>query len=189
MINIVAAFKTEVEPIIRQFSMRKVASDGHYQEFIGSGYRVIISGMGAVNAAKATEAGLLRCSVGRWLNFGIAGSGGYAIGDLVFARQVTEASTGQSWLLEAIEGAELTGHVYTVPKMQTSYGGSLLYDMEAAGFMQSLDQAGRIGDGVTLKLVSDGPSNVDTVNLGSIRRLIDESGPSIIRWVSQPGID
>ena len=172
MLNIITALPAEAAPIIAGLSLKPLPSSERYSIFCGHGIRLGISGMGCANASILTNCFLRQGNPAHqhkrayWLNFGIAGSAGWEIGELVLAHSITEQSTGKTWKLGTginqhdnpnIKLNLPTAHLGTVTSPQTNYQGNNVYDMEAAGIVSLLYDWNFIGRTFIVKIISDGP--------------------------------
>ena len=182
--NVIVAFEAEAKPLVDSFSLVKCMdremNDTHFTIYQGDDMRLVISGMGIEKAQMATKMMLEDDLGGRWLNFGVAGSAGYSVGELVWINEVVEPVSGVAWkLLNPADGLNSYARLYSVARPQFQYQGDVIYDMEAAGIACSLSEAGRLDQLSCLKLISDGPDNSERLHLKEIKRLIRDSATSI----------
>ncbi|NKB77890.1 MAG: hypothetical protein GKR96_12870 [Gammaproteobacteria bacterium] len=174
MLKILVAFKSEAIPLIAHFGLSRNDCVDRYPLYASEYVKLIICGIGSKNALRATT---ILSEYGRdsdrWLNFGVAGSGGYVIGDFVVGGRVLDFITGDQWSLASCEDADLqVGEICCVNEVQKTYRGDTVYDMESAGFLRGLDVIGATQKGICLKLISDGPTNADILTLKSIKQLM-----------------
>ncbi len=177
MLNIITALKVEAAPLIEGLSLKPQPLSKH-SIFSGCGVQLGISGPGCANARALTRYFLGRQNpenqnpeshnpeyqreLTYWLNFGIAGSAVWEIGDLVLAHTVTDQSpgkTGKNWTLGNGINLNLPGaHICTVESPQAAYQGHNVYDMETAGMISVLSDWNLLERAFIVKIISDGPS-------------------------------
>lgn len=169
MLNIITALKAEAAPIIAGLSLKPLPLSADYCIFSGHGVRLGISGMGCDKVGILTDYFLAqnnpayRHETVYWLNFGMAGSAVWKIGELVLAKTVTEQSTGKIWTLglginSGINFNLPTGHICTVQSPQAICQGNKVYDMEASGMVSLLSERNLLEHTFIVKIISDGPS-------------------------------
>lgn len=196
MINIVVAFKDEARPFIRGLSLRPQPGAGAggnaFPLYRRGGVRLIISGMGAENAAAATR--FLRAhgpaaAATRWLNFGIAGSAQFEIGAVVMASRVCGPRSGERWSCYRPPSMGLPDAVVrTVEQPETRYGWSGVYDMEAAGICRAVGASRCEAGVVCIKLVTDGPGRpVSRLKRKTVRGMLESLGPQPAAWLDGVG--
>lgn len=193
MLNIITALKVEAAPLIEGFSLERQPSSKH-SIFSGSGVQLGISGLGCENARALTHYFLqqhnseYQCESTYWLNFGIAGSAVWEIGDLVLANTVTEqasAKTGKSeknWSLKKFINLDLPdAHICTVEAPQVTYHGGNVYDMEAAGIISVLSSRNLLERALVVKMISDGPSRaVESLTKQCLQQMIHDKKKDIL---------
>ncbi|WP_424946897.1 hypothetical protein [Candidatus Spongiihabitans sp.] len=153
--------------------------------FSGCGVQLGISGPGCTNAQALTDYFLQRHSsenqnpeLTYWLNFGIAGSAAWEIGELVRAHTVTDQATGKNWTLGNGINLNLPGaHICTVASPQAACHGRHVYDMEAAGIISALSERDLLARAqfriFCVKIISDGPSKpVESLTKQDIQQMI-----------------
>ncbi|WP_423909350.1 hypothetical protein [Candidatus Spongiihabitans sp.] len=187
MLNIITALKAEAAPFIEGLSLKQQPLSKRLI-FSGCGIQLAISGPGCTNARALTSYFLGRHNpenqnpehqreLTYWLNFGIAGSAAWEIGDLVLAHTVTDQSpgkTGQIWTLENGINLNLPGaHICTVESPQATYYGHNVYDMETAGMISVLSDRNLLGRAFIVKIISDGPSKpVESLTKQDLQQMI-----------------
>lgn len=187
MLNIITALKVEAAPLIEGLSLKPQRASKH-RIFSGGGVQLGISGPGCANARALTRYFLSarssehQCALTCWLNFGIAGSAVWEIGDLVLARTVTDQSAGkteQNWTLKNsidlnLPGVHTGAHICTVASPQSTYQGYNVYDMETAAMISVLSDWNLLERAFFVKIISDGPSRpVESVTKQSVQQMID----------------
>ncbi len=182
MLNIVTAFEAEARPFIEHLGLMREQANAEFKIYTAHRVNLGISGMGRGNAEKMTR---YLCSKSRseagngefaWLNFGIAGAGSLALGDLVCASTVTSSVSGQKWTLAPVQQyTGRTGDVFTVEQPVSDYQEDCIYDMESAGVLAVLESCSPTGVIMIAKLVSDNPHYpVNSITREVIRDRIHE---------------
>ncbi len=192
MLNIITALPAEAAPIIAGLSLKPLPSSEGYSIFCGHGIRLGISGMGCANASILTNCFLMQGNPtyqhkrAYWLNFGIAGSAGWEIGELVLAHSITEQSTGKTWTLDYDTYCDInlnlpTAQICTVDMPQTNYQGNNVYDMEAAGIVSSLCDSNVFDDVFFLKMISDGANRpLESLTKHDIKQMLNDRAEYIL---------
>ncbi len=187
MLNILTATKIEATPIIEAFSLVKTNISDEIPLYKTSQITLGISGVGFQNAKTLAERIFDKSNENAvWLNFGVAGSGSYAIGSLVQARTVTQVETGEIWKLSSNFSSILSqADVVTVHTPQVVYSNDEVYEMESAGIVTHLSTQGQLDRVVVLKLISDGPGkNAISLNKSAIQKLVHGAKNDIIAAVN-----
>ena len=176
MLNAIVAFEAEAQPFVECFSLEVEKGVAH-RSHVGQGIVVAVGGMGFERARFTTRELMASCEDpgAVWLNFGIAGSGGHDIGELVLARSVHYKPTGQLWELENWAGLALAAApLETADHAREDYGDGTVFDMEAAGMLSALGDA--TGRAICLKLISDGPDHpLDQFDIRAAAGLLRDS--------------
>ena len=191
MLNIVVAFKDEARSLINLLSLRPQqppVGSKTFPLYECGDARLIISGIGAGNAEAAarflcersgSNDAPIRAPI-RWLNFGIAGSAQFDIGDVVVASRIRRQSCGEQWSCHRPPATGLPDAlVRTVEQPETDYAQSGVYDMEAAGICRALSES-RAGELCCIKLVTDGPGRpASRLKMKMVRAMLDSSRPQL----------
>jgi len=138
MIHLVTALQCEARPFIHYYHMKALANHGPFRIYESDEVRLIVCGIGKVAAAAAT-AYLHSAHVDEqncaWLNIGIAGHAGKAVGEGSLAHKITDAGNGESWYPSLVLHAPCpTDALITVDRAEYDFSAPALYDMEASGF-------------------------------------------------------
>lgn len=144
---------------------------------IGTGVGQISMAMGIGYLASVLPLG----TTAVWGNVGIAGAMHREIGRSFAIHQVECALTGRRFHpgLIPIRGFETTV-CRTVDKVEHAYEQDVLYDMEAAGFVQALRKLTHIDGFGLLKIVSDNrEQGVEHLNAKSMKQLVVNAASSI----------
>jgi hypothetical protein len=145
---------------------------------------VIGTGVGQISMAAGIGylAGVLpRGATAVWGNIGIAGTQQREIGTALAIHQVECAVTGMRFHpgLIPIRGLD-TAVCRTVHKVERAYAKDVLYDMEAAGFVQALRKLTHIDGFGLLKIVSDNRERgVEHLNAKIMKQLVVNAASSI----------
>jgi hypothetical protein len=109
-----------------------------------------------------------------WLNIGICGHGSLGLGDgLIVDKVITQS--GRIWQLnQHIDIPQFhRGPLTCVSEPQAVYEPEMAYDMESAGFLDTLAPMTPIVDLCILKIISDNPENgIETINGKWVRDLV-----------------
>lgn len=183
MINLVVALPPEAKPLIQEFGLKPAPDLAGFKRYANASMRLIICGLGRVNAASATAA--LGVATGGqnevWLNLGIAGHGQMEVGTPVLGRALLLGGAALTWYPPlVIEAPCLGGSIMTLDRPETAYPQEHVYEMEAAGFYPT---ACRFTTGElvqVLKIISDNRKTpVETLSQGKISLLIEQNLPVI----------
>jgi len=189
VLNIITAFEAEAVPFIEGFSLRHESISSQHSIFTGAEIRLGVSGMGYKNSYGMTNYFLSKSGSAptNWLNFGIAGSAGSEIGDLVLAQTVTHQTSNRTWNLDDHNQIALARiNVCSVVAPQKIFPDNDVYDMEAAGMVSALAEHKMLNNVFVVKLISDGPDNpVNNLSKKNIRHLIQSAKSDILEVVQQ----
>lgn len=191
----VVALKPEADPVIRRFGLRSLASRSRlfpvYESEDGS-VRLVVSGLGKVNAAAATAwlAGVGEergAAAEAWINFGVAGCGSPDMGRVFLGSRIRDGAAGRSWYPASPWPGTIDPprrEIRTVDAPVTDYGdASCLFEMEAAGFYPVALRSSTIELCQVIKVVSDDPENpVGEVTPGSVRSICERALEDIEPW-------
>ena len=190
----VVALRAEATPLILRERLRALGTGGGlfpvYSSADGA-VRLIISGVGKVNAAAATAylaASLPSESIVGWINFGIAGSGEVPFGTVVLTGSILDEATGRRWFPGTPlypKGSLTRKGVMTVDRPREEYpaGGGLI-EMEAAGFYPTALRRSTTEFCQVVKVVSDGPGNpVSAINQSVVGDLCENAVREMDSWL------
>jgi len=159
MINFVVALACEAKPLIRALNLKSAANYANFPLYENDQFRLIISGIGKLNAAIATS---YLASVNKneknnvWLNIGVAGHMDADIGTPFIANKITDGGSNLNWYpifirLLVVKSTSLV----TQDHAQKEFKPNTLYDMEAAGFYLAASRFNTTEFVHSLKIVSD----------------------------------
>ena len=159
---IVTALQSEANPLIDKYRLKPVQRRP-FREFGNDHIRLIISGMGKVNAAAATAA-LLHNDKGRergiCLNIGIAGHGSLSLGKLFIAHRISDSGTGTDWYPQMTFNPSCeSSRLVTLDEPSADYPKNTGLDMEASAFYPIATRYVTAELCQVLKVVSDSPNN------------------------------
>ena len=145
---------------------------------------VIGTGVGQINMASGVgylAALLSNTHTAVWGNVGIAGAQSRAIGTAFAVHQVECALTGGCFHPGLIPIRNLVSVVCrTVHDVERRYSRDVLYDMEAAGFVQAVRKLTHVDAFGILKIVSDNrEQGVESLNAKTMKELIVNAEPAI----------
>ena len=191
-LNIIVAHKPEAQGIINGMSMERDRKCPEHAIYAGENIKLGICGTGYQRCRAMTKilqsgSSPSMSAGGRfdfWLNYGIGGSAGFGVGELVLADAVMYPPMSRQWQLNhftgLFEGSVLNqATVCTVDTIEESYTSNRVYDMEAAGMLSILEETACLHRVAVLKLVSDGPEL--PVEDQTRKRMIELLGRSELR--------
>jgi len=158
-VHLVTALPAEAKPVIAHFGLKRLQPDCGFPIYRNRHIALVISGVGKANAAAAVA--LLQARNGCpehavWINLGIAGHADMPLDRAVLAKKVTDAASGESWLLPMgfdppCPSVELT----TLDRPDFDYHRDGAFDMEASGFCTAALRFSPPGLVHCLKVISD----------------------------------
>ena len=160
MIHIICALKCEARPLQHHFQLKHVKKAELFYTCLNEarGISLTISGIGKQASIAATMHARMLLdakSSDAWINIGVAGHKTLAIGQLVLANRIEDASNGQIWYPQIIFKSKLpcTG-LLTLDKALNSYD-EIMYDMEGSGFFATASRFATAELIHCLKIISD----------------------------------
>lgn len=158
-VHFIVALQSEATPLVEHFRLKRIMDERSFPVYRNETITLTISGIGKTTSAAAvayTQAFFGRRESSVWLNIGIAGAAQQSIGAIYRIHKIADQETDLRWYPALIgrrlcDGAELL----TVPKAQTVYSKSCLYDMEATGFYPTAIKFSSSELVQCLKVVSD----------------------------------
>lgn len=188
-LNFVVALQSEATPLIEHFKLKSIQS-GPFRYFSRDRVRLIISGMGKINAAAATAALLHHqefLDQAICINLGIAGHQNLACGSCFVAHRISDSSSGSDWYPQLTFNPHCaTSRLRTVEEPSTDYPENSGLDMEASGFYPIATRyiAGELTQ--VVKVVSDTPdNNLEELNKHKVTQLIANAMPDILGVVDK----
>ena len=182
MIYLIVALQCEAKPLIRHYRLTGHNVAGGYRVYQNSSMRLMVSGIGP--AASAAAVALLFGMTGQvmhalWLNVGVAGRAGRALGTPMLAHKITDVAAGRCWYPPRVFDAPCeTAHLCTVARAEERYDGDKAFDMEASGFYAAANRFATAELVQVLKVVSDnGASGPANVSAELVEALVAESLP------------
>ncbi len=178
----VIALRAEATPIIKFLKLKYVNTPSSFKIYANqeTGHALIISGVGALKSAAATE--FLKeyfyiKNYASWINLGIAGYYAEPVGKLYQAIKVFSPVDQKTFFpgfrfSKIIPGTSLL----TVDKAETNYNKPVLYDMEAFGFCKVASAFSCNELIFIFKIVSDTPENsIKKLKSSIIEKLISKN--------------
>ncbi len=162
MFNLCMALYAEAQPFIERLQLKKSAVHPHFQIFEGPDTRLIITGLGEVQAAVAAAYYLANYPMEEndiFWNVGVAAAKAtrFQLGTCCVCNKIVELSTGRTFYPDM-----LFRHPFFEAELQTSpqtavqgVGKEVLIDMEAAGIYQAAQPFCRLHQLAFFKVVSD----------------------------------
>ena len=190
-IHWVVALKPEAQPLIDALQLKLVPGNSLFPvyENVQATHRMVISGVGKVNAAAAT-AWLGQFGGAGWVNFGIAGNFEAEIGTVFRAGRVIDAGTKKSWYPPAVWPSKLdrfsVTQVLTIDTPTSDYPEpNISVEMEAAGFFPTALRFGCAELVQVIKVISDNAeSNLSDLTPKIIRGIVEAVIDEVLRWSS-----
>ena len=145
---IVVAFYKEIEPIIKHYKLKK--RDAPFELFENEEIVVIISGIGKINSAIATTYILNNYDIDFIINFGIAGSSYFKVGEIFLINKINNNFYPDILYFHPFQESEIV----CSEKIITN-GDIKLVDMESEGFFKSSTKFLPLENIFILKIVSD----------------------------------
>ena len=180
MLNLLVAHHAEASPFIKRYGLTRVADSDDLDYLENETVRLLIVGQGKDKC----RISILRfikevpcLEQDRWMNFGIAGSSQFSVGELVRGASIEGSEYETHALVDwPTNGADqnMPGAVIrTVVKPERNYKESGVYDMECAELFALLRQHDYHKHFWVLKLVTDGPAqSVDKLRKREMTDLI-----------------
>lgn len=179
-LNFVVALSAEAHPLIGYYKLRRLHNISAFEVYENENVRLIVSGMGKINAAVATAylAGLVNTGAPQvWLNVGIAGGNAASLGDLVMINSITDTETRKTYYPSICFDSSLPQTaIKTVSNPDVKYRQDTLFDMEAAGFFIAASRFAPVELVHCCKIISDNSDQaVDTVNKGAVIGMVQSA--------------
>ncbi len=186
-VNLVVAHPLEAKALIEWFGLGEVEPRGEFRCFENKqGIALVISGMGARNAANAVGwlHGWQSPEFRAWLNVGIAGHPFAAVGHGFLVNRIEHRRSGE-YYWPPIPDLDLPGcGLVTVDEPETAYPEEAAYDMEAAGFFAAVAGLTTTDLIYVFKIVSDNRENpVSEVNPKHVPELFRKQESAIHKLV------
>ena len=180
----VTALPAEAKPVRRHFRLER---DNRFRErpvYRRANLMLVISGTGrqaAWDTVRWCRTSGLAAAEDIWINLGIGGHQTHNLGQAVLADEVVESSTGKRWICNASHTPLwVTGRVVTLAAPEFDYRNGAVYDMEAAGFLEAVEQYGSLRHAYCLKVVSDNAIHgIDEINGQRVSRLLGDTLPAL----------
>lgn len=195
-LNWVVALMPEAQVVIDSFQLRHIETKSRIFPVYESGdgaVRLVVSGIGKVNAAAATAVLASTADAGHrgggWINFGIAGCSESRYGECLLASKVTDEGTGRAWYPVATWRKR-----FDLPRISLTTVDRPVFDhaavdgiveMEAAGFFPIALRQSSVELTQVVKVVSDDPSHpVAQLNRETVASLCAKAWPTLEIWLS-----
>ncbi len=185
MLNLVIALNCEARPLIDALRLRRLSEKGPFPIYLGEDTRMVISGMGKLNAAAATawlHAGHIRAPDRAWLNVGTAGHGVHRVGAGILAHKIRDAASRQCWYPPMpFSSSATTDEIVTVDQVQMGYPLTGCFEMEAAGFYTAASRFSTMELVQCYKVITDNPMSPYTeITPALATELVQERLPEIL---------
>ena len=159
--QLVVALRAEARPIIEHFGLKQRANVGMFLSYGDAAMTLIVGGVGSTSVQTATKLLYARKRPQQgslWVNIGVCGHPCLSRGTVISATEVLDRATGERWKVigeRSVPPNCLPTRVITVEEPEQRYGESAAYEMEAAGFLRGLADAGNSVRRLCVKVVSD----------------------------------
>ncbi len=177
MLHLVTALPAEAQPLVQRLRLRKQTTDSAFAVFSGPDCRLIVTGVGRINAAAACC--WLQARYGQsediaWLNVGIAGHALLPIGSAGLIHRIRDP-LGQSWYPPRVfpwRGNSLA--LRCLDQASSDYPYEDMIDMESAGFFATANRFATAELVQCYKVVSDNRQQPagSHLNAARVRQLI-----------------
>ncbi|MCU7932942.1 MAG: hypothetical protein KZQ90_19275 [Candidatus Thiodiazotropha sp. (ex Codakia rugifera)] len=160
-INLTVALPAEAKPLLKAFGLIRWQPVESMPIYTGNGIHLCVTGPGTSAATlgvqllnSMTPAGVRTL----WLNSGICGHGSLPVGEPLLVERVIDQERDRSWSLHSrLPIAAVTGPLTCVLTPESEYQQDMAYDMESAGFIDTVSAIGGTESITILKIVSDNP--------------------------------
>tara|TARA_A100001037_G_C15046037_1_gene587788 strand:+ start:341 stop:1210 length:870 start_codon:yes stop_codon:yes gene_type:complete len=191
----VIALHAEARPIIATFDMKIISNNLLFPVYINSknGHALVVSGIGSIRSAAAAtylKTFLKINEYAAWINVGIAGYFKEPTGEFFQILKVLNQDTGEAFF----PGLRLSKFVaasslLTVGKPEVNFSDDTLYDMEAAGFCETVPLFSCNELTYVFKVVSDTPGkNKSLLTKTVITELIEKNIVKLSKLVGAIGV-
>jgi hypothetical protein len=176
-VHLVVALDAEAKPLISWFGLKRQQPDRGFPVFRHAHIALIVGGPGKANAAAATAHLHAACGFPRnalWLNVGVAGNPGLAVGTTRVAHAITDVSTGRSWFPPlAVTPPWPSERLVTVDRPDLTYDADEVVDMEATGFYATACRFSTSELVQVVKIISDNREHpADRLKPGDLTALV-----------------
>jgi len=130
MIGIVCAYLKEAKPLIKYFNLKKI--NDKFQIYENENISLIISDRGSLNSAIATTYLLSTREINHIINFGIAGSSEYKVGEIFLVNKINDNLFPDILISHPFRESEIKCFDEVVTE-----GKYKLVDMESEGFFKA----------------------------------------------------
>jgi len=148
MTGIVCAYLKEAKPLIKYFNLKKV--NDKFQIYENEKISLIISDRGSLNSAIATTYILSTREINQIINFGIAGSRKYKVGEIFLVNKINDNLFPDILISHPFRESEIK----CFDKVVTE-GNYKLVDMESEGFFKAAINFLKAHQIYLIKIVSD----------------------------------
>ncbi|MCU7863911.1 MAG: hypothetical protein KZQ92_08040 [Candidatus Thiodiazotropha sp. (ex Lucinoma borealis)] len=160
-INLTVALPAEAKTLRKTFGLMRRQPVESMPIYTGNGIHLCVTGPGASAASlgvqllnSMTPAGVRTL----WLNSGICGHGSLPVGESLLVDRVIDQERDRSWSLQTrLPIAAITGPLSCVQTPASEYQQDMAYDMESAGFIESVNTIDGTESITIIKIVSDNP--------------------------------
>ncbi|MFC1750663.1 hypothetical protein ACFL2V_17865 [Pseudomonadota bacterium] len=176
MIYIVTALQCEAKPLIKHYHLNGRQAENGFRIYENENIRLVVAGIGKIAAAAATA--YLQAQTpheqAAWLNLGVAGHGTLAVGELVLANKIKDASSQTNWYPPQLFSTTARSiSVVSVDTTETEYKGDNAYEMEATGFYATACRFSSTELIQVCKIISDNHAHpVDKVSPKHVEEII-----------------
>ena len=181
-INLVTALACEARPLIDHFRLQKIRGEHAFNIFINQdeNIRLIVSGIGNLNAAAATAYLQARAQNDCFFNVGIAGSSQHTIGECLLAHKVSSTTEDKSFYPSIQLLAKYPSYALVSTHELQEYPHDTMLDMEAFGFFTAASKLVPQEKIHIIKTISDNnePSR-KKIDPASATKLIQKNLPTI----------
>lgn len=188
MITVFIAMKQEAAPLIERLSLKHTSSP-IFETYENERIRLIITGLGKINAASA--AGFCLGRYGKdthYINYGTAAGDNTQIGQTFFAAQIIDEASGREYFPDIADHSfpHVSLHTVDKPILISNSPESIseklpIYDMEAFGIFSALKNAVTPDRITIIKTVTDS----GTPDFSKTKQMLENSADTVCDYIEK----
>lgn len=193
MLHIICALAAEAKPLIEAYELKYLGDDFLFPIYADRANNVTltVSGMGKLSAAAATAYSYSTLDARPndiWINIGLGGHESLNIGEIVLANSIRDKSSQRCWYPQILVANKIRqAGVLTIDTPSQEYE-SLVFDMEASGFMNTCSRLAFLELTHCIKVISDNKKKpLCEFDITKATALIQDNIDSIRHYISQIG--
>jgi len=188
MLQILCALDCEAKPLVHYFKLKIDTDCRYFRLYFGKDIRLIVSGVGRVNAAAATSFLMTTAPKDQtlaWLNVGIGGHKQRSVGEGFLGNTITDCVTGMRYYPGITRAPPLpTLPIETLEPSSQKYPDEAIVDMEASAFFATASRRSPSDVIQVYKCISDNEKTpACNLNKGFVSDLIGSKKKEIVAVV------